>query len=132
VIIHEGRFTFGEHGLVAVADLGEWWEQTTKLPIPLGCILLRRDLPGVDPVAVQRVLRRSVVYALENPDEPMAYVQQHAQEMNEAVMREHISLYVNEFSVDLGEEGLLAVETLVERCVTGGLCKPWSGPLFPG
>jgi len=132
VIIHESRFTYAAHGLVAVADLGQWWEAVSGLPIPLGGIVLQRDLPGVDPVTVQRVLRRSVAYAFAHPDEPMDEVRQHAQEMDETVLREHIGLYVNAFSLDLGGEGCLAVETLVARSQAAGLCSPWFGPLFPG
>ncbi|HSH70504.1 MAG TPA: MqnA/MqnD/SBP family protein, partial [Deferrisomatales bacterium] len=88
-------------------------------------------LPGVDPLVVQRVLRRSVAYALEHPDEPMRYVREHAQEMDDAVMRDHIGLYVNAFSLDLGDEGKRAVEALVARSVMAGLCPTWDGPLFP-
>ena len=131
VIIHESRFTYAAQGLVAVADLGQWWEETSGLPIPLGGILLRRDLPNVDPLVVQRVLRRSVAYALEHPDEPMGYVREHAQEMDDAVMRDHIGLYVNDFSLDLGDEGRRAVAALVARSVSAGLCPTWDGPLFP-
>lgn len=132
VIIHESRFTYADHGLVAVADLGQWWEQDSGLPIPLGGILLRRDLPGVDPRVVERVLRRSVGYALEHPEEPMAYVRRHDQEMDDAVMRDHIDLYVNGFSLELGAEGEGAVRALVARSVAAGLCPPWDGALFPG
>ncbi len=132
VIIHEGRFTYPEHGLVQVADLGRWWEEETGLPIPLGGIFLRRDLPGVDPVAVDRVLRRSVAYALENPGEPLAYVREHAQELEPAVVRQHIELYVNEFSLALGEEGCRAVETLLARARRLRGAPAWGGALFPG
>ncbi|GAB4266889.1 MAG: 1,4-dihydroxy-6-naphthoate synthase [Deferrisomatales bacterium] len=132
VIIHEGRFTYREHGLHALEDLGAWWEGATGLPIPLGGILLRRDLEGVDPAAVDRVLRRSVEYALAHPDEPLDYVRRHAQELSAPVIREHIRLYVNAFSVDLGEEGLRAVEVLLERGARVGSLPRWQGPLFPG
>ena len=131
VIIHESRFTYAAQGLVAVADLGQWWEETSGLPIPLGGILLRRDLPGVDPLVVQRVLRRTVAYALEYPDGPMGYGREHAQEIDDAVMRDHIGLYVNAFSRDLGDEGMRAVEALMARSVMVGLCPTWDGPLFP-
>lgn len=115
VIIHEGRFTYREWGLVAVEDLGEWWERKTGHPIPLGAILLRRDLEGVDPLAIERVVRRSAEYALAHPEEPMSYVRRHAQELEERVILEHIRLYVNRFSVDLGEEGTRAVEAFLAR-----------------
>jgi 1,4-dihydroxy-6-naphthoate synthase len=132
VIIHESRFTYAARGLVAVADLGQWWEEVSGLPIPLGGIVLRRGLPGVDPGVVQRVLRRSVAYAFEHPDEPMGYVRTHAQELDEAVMRDHIGLYVNQFSLELGDEGRRAVEELLARSAAAGLSPPWAGPLFPG
>jgi len=131
VIIHEGRFTYGAMGLVAVEDLGAWWERTTGLPIPLGGILLRRDLEGVDPLAVERALRRSVEYALGHPDEPMDYVRRHAQEMDEDVIRRHIGLYVNRFSVDLGRDGQRAVQTLLHRGKASGPFPRWKRSLFP-
>jgi len=131
VIIHEGRFTYGEHGLVAVEDLGAWWEGETGLPIPLGAILVRRGEPGVDPVRVQRVVRRSVEHALAHPDESWEYVRRHAQELDDEVMRQHVRLYVNEFSVDVGEQGQRAVETLLERAARVGEVGWGTGPLFP-
>jgi len=127
VIIHEGRFTYPRHGLVAVEDLGAWWEAQTGLPIPLGCILLRRTEPDVDVLTVERVLRRSVEYALANPDAPAAYVKFHAQEMDADVIRRHIELYVNAFSVDLGSLGERSVEALLGRGSEAG----GAAPLFP-
>ena len=131
VIIHESRFTYADHGLVAVEDLGAWWEELTGLPIPLGGIVLRRDLKGVDATTVQRVVRRSVAYALKHPDEPMSYVREHAQEMQDAVLHDHIDLYVNDYSLDVGEEGQGAVEALLDRSARAGLCSPWQGRIFP-
>lgn len=132
VIIHEGRFTYRGHGLVAVEDLGRWWEGATGLPIPLGCILLRRGEPGLDPLRVQRALRRSVEYALAHPEEPLAYVRRHAQELDDAVIAQHIRLYVNEFSVDVGPEGQRAVEVLLARAEALGRKSEPAGPgLFP-
>lgn len=132
VIIHEGRFTYESHGLIAVEDLGAWWEGETGLPIPLGGILLRRDEVGVDPEAVQRALRRSVAYALAHPEEPMETVRRHAQELDEAVVCEHIRLYVNGFSEDVGERGRLAVETLLARAAELDEALPGEEPVFPG
>lgn len=115
VIIHESRFTYAQLGLQLVEDLGSYWERTTGLPIPLGAIAAKRTL-GSDVIAsLNRVIRRSAEYALANPDVPMPFVRAHAQEMDEAVMRAHIALYVNEFSVDLGPEGHRVVATLLER-----------------
>ncbi|MDW7709147.1 MAG: 1,4-dihydroxy-6-naphthoate synthase [Deferrisomatales bacterium] len=119
VIIHEGRFTYHRHGLVAVEDLGAWWERETGLPIPLGGILLRRGEAGVDPAVVQRAVRRSVEHALAHPDAPMPYVRSHAQELEDGVIRDHIRLYVNDFSRDLGERGIRAVEELLQAAAPG-------------
>ncbi len=131
VVIHEGRFTYGGYGLVAVADLGAWWEGETGLPLPLGGILLRRGETGVDPTVVERVLRRSAAYALAHPEEPLGYVRRHAQELDGRVLASHIGLYVNDFSVDLGEEGARAVAELLARGAGVG-AFPVGGPaLFP-
>lgn len=115
LIIHENRFTYQEKGLEKVRDLGEYWETETTLPIPLGGIVVKRDLPLEVQLKVQRVLRRSVEYAFAHPKSSKAYIRCHAQEMDEQVMYEHIKLYVNEFSVDLGVEGQKAIETLFEK-----------------
>lgn len=115
VIIHEGRFTYRERGLDALEDLGSWWEETTGAPIPLGCILLKRALPGVDPLEVERLLRESLQYSRSHPDEVMAYVKEHAQELDDEVIAEHIGLYVNDYSLELGERGRKAVVDLLER-----------------
>jgi 1,4-dihydroxy-6-naphthoate synthase len=131
VIIHEGRFTYQEHGLVAIEDLGQWWEDETGFPIPLGGILLRRNMAGVDPIAIQRVMRRSVEFATAHPDEPMGYVRRHAQEMDEEVMRKHIDLYVNEYSVDVGEGGRRAVEVLLDQGRRAGIAAAGVESLFP-
>lgn len=109
LIIHESRFTYAEHGLVAVADLGEWWESETGLPVPLAGIYARSDTPVEE---VERAVRASVEYAFAHPDASREYVRAHSHELSEEVCRAHIELYVNEFSVDLGEEGLSAIERL--------------------
>jgi len=112
LIIHENRFTYLHKGLKKIIDLGEWWEQKYQLPIPLGGIVTRRDFDQDVKSKINRVLKRSVEYALANPAQTMEYVRAHAQEMEEAVMQQHIQLYVNDFSVDLGEEGKAAIEAL--------------------
>ncbi|PLX41250.1 MAG: 1,4-dihydroxy-6-naphthoate synthase [Deltaproteobacteria bacterium] len=132
VIIHEGRFTYGERGLVAVEDLGQWWERSTGAPIPLGCIMLKRDLPGgPDPRKVERWLRESYEYALANPGEVLEYVREHSQELSEEVVKSHIGLYVNEFSRELGEEGEAAVRELLRRQRDLDLIPPFDGEIFP-
>jgi 1,4-dihydroxy-6-naphthoate synthase len=118
LVIHEARFTFATYGLQAVVDLGEWWEGDTGLPIPLGAILARRD---PDAGAIADVVRASVEYAWAHPDASRGYVAEHADEMSPDVQRQHIDLYVNEFTRDLGTEGYAAVTTLLERAYAAGL-----------
>lgn len=114
VIIHENRFTYAEKGLVKIMDLGEYWEQKTGLPIPLGGIVARKDLAGNIITKLDRVLRRSVQYAFDHPQESLAFIRANAQEMDLEVIRQHISLYVNDYSLSLGEKGILAVNTLLK------------------
>jgi 1,4-dihydroxy-6-naphthoate synthase len=115
LIIHESRFTYREHGLVAVADLGEWWESETGLPVPLAGIFARSDL---DPAVVgeaEAAIRASVGYAFANPEASRDYVRSLSQEMSDEVCAAHIALYVNEHSVDIGDEGLAAIDRLLGR-----------------
>jgi 1,4-dihydroxy-6-naphthoate synthase len=114
LIIHENRFTYQQKGLVKLIDLGEYWETTTGLPIPLGGIVVRRGLPVEVQRTVNRVMRRSVEYAFDHPAEVMPFVRAHAQAMEDAVMRAHIDLYVTKFTADLGPEGRNAVEAMFE------------------
>jgi 1,4-dihydroxy-6-naphthoate synthase len=115
LIIHESRFTYAEHGLVSVADLGEWWEGETGLPVPLAGIFARSDLePGLaDEVEV--AIRASVEYAFAHPEASRDYVRKLSQEMSYEVCDAHIALYVNEHSVDVGDEGLAAIDRLLGR-----------------
>jgi len=113
VIIHEGRFTYAARGLEKVLDLGEHWERETGAPIPLGAIVARRTLPAPLRRRLDGLVRRSVEHALARRPFLSDYVRCHAQEMDEEVMRQHVDLYVNDFSVDLGEAGLRAVETFL-------------------
>ena len=121
LIIHESRFTYPQHGLVRVVDLGEWWERTTGLPIPLGGILARRSLGEASIRAIEDGIRRSVEYAFAHPDASRPYVRAHAQEMDDAVTQQHIDLYVNRFSVDVEEEGQRAIEALFARARAAGV-----------
>jgi 1,4-dihydroxy-6-naphthoate synthase len=114
LIIHESRFTYADHGLVEVADLGEWWEADTGLPVPLAGIYAREDVPLE---SVERAVRASVEYAFAHPDASRTYVREHSHELSEEVCRAHIELYVNRFSVDLGREGLAAIERLASASV---------------
>jgi 1,4-dihydroxy-6-naphthoate synthase len=112
LIIHENRFTYEKKGLKKVMDLGEYWEEITGLPIPLGGIVVNRKLSSEVQRKVNRVLKRSVQYAFDNPQESYSFVKQYAQEMDDEVMRSHIELYVNDFTLNLGEEGHKAIESL--------------------
>ncbi|MEU4565676.1 1,4-dihydroxy-6-naphthoate synthase [Micromonospora sp. NPDC023956] len=119
LVIHEARFTYPRHGLTALVDLGEWWEATTGLPIPLGAILARRGV--VDPQAAAGWIRASVERAWADPASTRDYVLAHAQEMEPDVVDQHIGLYVNEFTADLGADGLAAVAALLSRAADAGL-----------
>lgn len=130
LIIHESRFTYAKHGLHKFLDLGEWWESQTGLPIPLGAILARRDLGAPTLEALNTAVRSSLEYAYDHPEEPKAYIRQHALEMEDTVMQAHIDLYVNEFSLDVGELGDRAVQELFSRAEAKGLIPASSLPLF--
>jgi len=130
VIIHENRFTYQAKGLRKVIDLGEFWEESTGAPIPLGGIVIRRTAPPAIQQAMDRVMRRSVEHAFAHPDDSRAFVRAHAQEMSEDVMRQHIDLYVNQYSITLGEDGRRAVHTLFDRAVAVGLIQPPDTDLF--
>lgn len=121
LIIHENRFTYEAKGLRKIIDLGEFWESTTGLPIPLGGIVVRRDLPADVQRAVNRVLCRSVEYAFAHREETLPFVRAHAQEMSDEVMFKHIDLYVNDYSISLGPEGRRAVEGLFARATALGV-----------
>lgn len=124
VIIHENRFTYQAKGLKKIVDLGEYWDQLTGLAIPLGGIILKRSLPEEIKLKVNRMLRQSVEYAFLHPDDSLPFVRQHAQAMDESVMRSHIQLYVNDFSVDLGPRGKEAITTLYDQSIERKLFPP--------
>lgn len=130
VIIHESRFTYQQQGLSQVLDLGQWWEEDSGCPIPLGGILAKRSLGSKLIKQLNSALRASVEYAFANPQQPQDYIKQHAQELDDEVIRNHIELYVNDFSVDLGEEGIQAIETLFARAEQRGIIPPCELPLF--
>jgi 1,4-dihydroxy-6-naphthoate synthase len=113
LIIHENRFTYAEHGLVCLQDLGAYWEEKTGLAIPLGAICVRKTL-GVKRIAqIDRLLRASIAHAFAHPQDSQPFVRAHAQEMRDDVMQAHIQLYVNEYSLDMGAEGRAAVKKLL-------------------
>jgi 1,4-dihydroxy-6-naphthoate synthase len=130
LIIHENRFTYAAKGLKKIVDLGEFWETATGAPIPLGGIVVRRSLPHTIRHSMNRVMRRSVEYAFAHRTASLPFVREHAQEMSEEVMYQHIDLYVNDFSVDLGAEGRRAVELLFNKARALGVIPPVEGSLF--
>jgi len=117
LIIHENRFTYQQKGLVKMIDLGEWWEKESQSAIPLGGIAINRKFPEDTKGLVNDLVKQSVEYAFANPDDVMDFVKANAQEMDEEVMKQHIHLYVNEYSIDLGVTGKKAVNDLFDRAV---------------
>ncbi len=132
LIIHESRFTYRAHGLTSIVDLGGWWEETSGLPIPLGGITIRRDLPEAIQREVERALGESVRYARSRPEASRAFVESHAQETEREVQARHIDLYVNDFSVELGSEGAAAIEAFFRAAEERELIPPYAGGLFVG
>ncbi len=115
LIIHEGRFIYPEYGCTKVIDLGEWWDKETNLPIPLGCIAIRKDPETIiHKKEVELLIKNSVIYAKNNRNASRSFVEKHAQELNEKVIDGHIDLYVNDFTVSLGNTGQKAIQTLEE------------------
>ena len=130
VIIHEGRFTYRHYGLYQVLDLGAWWEETQGLPLPLGVILIRRDLGWKVAQVMEDATRRSLLFARQHEDLLWPYIKMHAQEMDDSVIRQHIDLYVNDYSLALGEDGRRAIIRLLELAHARGLVPPLPASLF--
>ena len=130
LIIHESRFTYQAKGLIKIIDLGEYWENSTHLPIPLGGIVVRRDLPDAIQLKINRVLERSVRFALANPTASENFVKKFAQEMDVRVMHEHINLYVNEYTINLGKSGRAAVFALFEQARKQNLIPCYTGDIL--
>jgi 1,4-dihydroxy-6-naphthoate synthase len=114
VIIHENRFTYQQKGLLKLMDLGEYWEQTTGFPIPLGGIVAHNRIDTATQQKIEQLIFKSLQYAFDHYPLVTDYVKQHSQEMSEEVMRQHIDLYVNNYSLDLGEDGMKAVEQMMK------------------
>jgi 1,4-dihydroxy-6-naphthoate synthase len=130
VIIHENRFTYQEKGLIKIIDLGEYWENLTQGPIPLGGIMIKRDLPDNVKQKVNRIIKRSVQYAFDHPLEGMDFICSLSQEMSKDVINKHIELYVNKFSLDLGDVGRKAVETFFKEAHKLGIIPETKQNLF--
>jgi len=123
LIIHEGRFTYQKKGLTKLIDLGDWWEQTTHAAIPLGGIVIRRRLDKELCATVDKIIKESLAYSWQRYPELSQFITANAQEMEEDVMRQHINLYVNDYTTDLGEKGRSAISTLFEKAKAAGLLK---------
>ncbi len=130
VIIHEGRFVYQNMNLEMKADLGQWWEDKTSLPIPLGCIAVKRDMDPAIALEIQTLIRESIDHAFCHPTLGDDYIRGYAQEMEEDVIQQHIGLYVNEFSRDIGAKGTTAVTTFFKYAARAGLMEKTSFPLF--
>jgi len=130
LIIHETRFTFRSMGLTMVADTGAMWEKMTGLPVPLGGIVISRNIDPFVASKVERAIRRSIEYARSAPQESVDFIRHHARETDTEVTREHIKLYVNDFSLSLGEEGRRAIEKLFAMAVEKGVANPLPASIF--
>lgn len=130
VIIHENRFTYQDKGLQKLVDLGDLWEKQTGCAIPLGGIVINRNLPLDVQLKVNRIIKRSVEYAFANPKSGLEFIRQHSQEMSEEVMYKHIDLYVNQYSVELGTEGRKAIQLLFDKALQNGIIPPIKQNLF--
>jgi 1,4-dihydroxy-6-naphthoate synthase len=130
LIIHESRFTYKEHGLQKFLDVGEWWESTTGHLLPLGGIIAKRSLGEKNLRQINAAIKESLEYAYAHPEETKPYVAKYAQEMSEEVRQKHIDLYVNEYSLDVGEAGKAAVKELFKRAEARGIIPKIDKDLF--
>jgi 1,4-dihydroxy-6-naphthoate synthase len=121
LIIHESRFTYAQKGLHQIIDLGDWWENSMKAAIPLGGIVMKRNIDPAIIAQVDALIKESVLYAWKHYPVLSEFVQCHAQEMDESVMRQHIQLYVNEYTTELGEVGMHSIKTLFDKAQASGL-----------
>ncbi|WDP90412.1 MAG: 1,4-dihydroxy-6-naphthoate synthase [Desulfobacter sp.] len=124
VIIHEGRFIYQNQGLEMTADLGQWWEEATGLPIPLGCIAVHKELSADTACRIQTLIRESIDHGFAHPAQGRDYIKAYAQEMEDHVIDQHIGLYVNEFSKDIGDLGTRAVLAFFDHAARAGLMPP--------
>src|SRR5574343_340591 len=130
LIIHESRFTYEQKGLKKIMDLGEYWDNLIHAPIPLGGIVARRSFDKELLQKLNRCIRKSVEFAFQNPEQTMPYIRLHAQEMDDEVMKKHIGLYVNEFSVDLGKTGSEAIQLMINKAIESKLINSITKPVM--
>lgn len=130
LIIHEGRFTYPFYELKNVMDLGEWWENETGLPIPLGGIIAQRSL-GNDLInRIDELIKQSIIYGMGHREEPVSYIKKHSQELDDSVIAEHINLYVNDYSIDVREDGVIAIKELFKIAEEKGIISKSLKPIF--
>lgn len=130
LLIHENRFTYEQKGLEKIIDLGEYWESLIHAPIPLGGIVVKKSMDKKLQHTIDALIKQSVEYAFKNPESCMPFVKQHAQEMSEEVMKKHIELYVNQFSVDLGETGKKAISLMFNKALENRLIDVLAPQIF--
>ena len=130
LLIHENRFTYQEKGLEKIIDLGEFWENLIHAPIPLGGIVVKRNIDNSFQKTIDHLIKQSVEFAFANPESCMPFVKQHAQEMSEEVMKKHIALYVNDFSIDLGNTGKKAIQLLFDKAIENKLIQNSVPPIY--
>lgn len=130
LIIHENRFTYQDKGLEKIIDLGEYWENKTGTLIPLGGIVIKRNISQETILKFNKILRKSIEYAFENPESPLNYMTEHSQEMDEKVMMQHVELYVNKYSIDLGEEGKNAISQMFNLAQEKGIIPKIEKDIF--
>ena len=132
VIIHENRFTYAERGFSMLCDLGSFWENKTHTPIPLGAITIRRDIPDNLKKTINQLLRQSIEYANANPQASNSFIHEYAQAIEDDVLKKHIALFVNDFSLSLGTHGRNAIETLYQQAKSVGIISEEPKDLFVG
>lgn len=130
LIIHETRFTYQQHGFHKIADLGQLWEQSTGLPVPLGCIAVKSNISKETSLLINQLIAESITYAHKNTQEALSFCMLHAQEMNPYIMKQHIDLYVNQYSQSMGNTGRKSIAHLLSRAAGLGFCKPIDTDIF--
>ena len=123
VIIHENRFTYRQKGLIKIADLGEFWENATQQPIPLGGIVVKTNMPAEKKIKINRILKKSIEFAFLHAEESLGFIKKNAQELDEQVIASHIKLYVNAYSLSLGTKGKNAINLLFRKMKENGMLK---------